>query len=283
MQTWISIGGFDFSNPGPTHTTFSDIVHRPSNRAKLIASLLQFMRQWDFEGVDINWEYPSQRSRGGRPSDAANLVALVHEMRAEFGTKYGISVALPPDFTHLSGYDPSGMAPYVDFFNFMAYDIHGPWEAETEVGAYIRPHTSILDIDSALLPLWFDGVPPSKINFGIAYYGRGYTLTSRSCTGIGCRYVAGNRPGGCTTSSGVLSSREIDVIIAEKGLVPRLVPDLMIKEVTWDDQWIGYDDNETVALKTRWGNRHCLGGMSIWSVDLGSGVGRCVGLFSRVE
>jgi hypothetical protein len=80
----------------------------------------------------------------------------------------------------------------------------------------------------------------------------------------------------CTASVGVLSIQEIEAIIKEKGLTPELIPDMMIKQITWDDQWIGYDDNETIALKTAWADSLCLGGTQIWSVDLNPGSGRLV-------
>ena len=161
------------------------------------------------------------------------------------------------------------MQPYVDFFNFMSYDLHGPWEASV-LGAFVRPQTSVLDIGTDLLPLWFDGVDPKKVNLGIAYYGRGYTLSNSSCTEIGCPYSGSSLPGPCTRSAGILSLPEIDQIIQEKGLTPQLIPDAMLKQISWDDQWIGYDDNETIALKTAWSDKLCLGGTQIWSIDLGA-------------
>jgi chitinase len=52
LQTWIAIGGFDFNNPGPTHTTFSDMVAMPANRATFIKSLIEFMDAWKFQGAE---------------------------------------------------------------------------------------------------------------------------------------------------------------------------------------------------------------------------------------
>ena len=110
----------------------------------------------------------------------------------------------PPDFVYLAGFDPKGMESYVNFFNYMSYDLHGPWEAST-LGAQVRPQTSIVDINSTMLPLWFNGVDPSKINLGIAYYGRGYTLSDASCTDADCPYSGPSNPGPCTDSAGLLS------------------------------------------------------------------------------
>jgi chitinase len=69
--------------------------------------------------------------------------------------------------------------------------------------------------------------------------------------------------------------REIEGIIMEKNLVPVILPDLMIKQIVWDDdQWMGYDDIDTIALKKQWANEHCLGGTVAWSIDFNSGPGR---------
>jgi chitinase len=50
-----------------------------------------------------------------------------------------------------------------------------------------------------------------------------------------------------------------------------LDPDAMMKYLVWSDQWVGYDDLETIAMKTAWASTHCFGGTMIWSIDLYSG------------
>ena len=73
------------------------------------------MSQYGFQGVDIDWEYPAAPERGGKRADLQNFVSLIKEMRAAFGTTYGISLTLAPDYWYLRGFDPKGMEPYVDF------------------------------------------------------------------------------------------------------------------------------------------------------------------------
>jgi chitinase len=165
------------------------------------------------------------------------------------------------------------MECYVDFFNFMAYDLHGSWEA-SDLGAFVRPQSSIIDIENDLLPVWFDGLNASKINLGVPYYGRGYTLSNSSCTDVGCPYSGTSLPGACTESPGVLSLREIKQIIKAKKLTPKLITNAMVKQITWDNQWVGYDDHDTIAMKMKWGDQHCLGGTTVWSIDFYSGAGR---------
>ena len=59
----------------------------------------------------------------------------------------------------------------------------------------------------------------------------------------------------------------------------------MMKQITWDDQWIGYDDLETAALKKKWASGFCFGGTMIWSVDFELGNERSVphSIFSDIH
>jgi chitinase len=123
LKTWIAIGGFDMSNPeAPTHTTWSDMVSTKANRAAFIESTRDYMDEYGFTGVDIDWEYPGEPKRGGRKlADTRNFSLLLKEMRAAYGDKYGISLTLAPDYWYLRWFDAKAMEPYVDFFGFMAY------------------------------------------------------------------------------------------------------------------------------------------------------------------
>ena len=90
-----------------------------------------------------------------------------------------------------------------------------------------------------LSSLWFDGLQPSKINFGLAYYGRGYTLADPSCSTLGCPFSGPSKPGPCTHYAGVMSLREIENIITEQNITPLLLPEAMMKQIVFGDQWIG--------------------------------------------
>ncbi|OJK00810.1 glycoside hydrolase family 18 protein [Aspergillus aculeatus ATCC 16872] len=111
IETWISVGGWAFTDAGSTQTAWSNMVSSAANRAAFISSLEQFMITYGFDGVDLDWENPGASDRGGSSEDGANSVLLVKQMRSAFGTKYGIS--------------PVEMESYVDWFNLMAYDLHG--------------------------------------------------------------------------------------------------------------------------------------------------------------
>lgn len=60
LETWISVGGWSFSDPGSTETAWTTMVSSSSNRAAFIKNILQFMQTYGFDGVDLDWEYPGE-------------------------------------------------------------------------------------------------------------------------------------------------------------------------------------------------------------------------------
>lgn len=273
-QVWIAVGGFDFSDEKrPTHYTWSDLVSTKANRAAFISSVKAYMDKYGFQGVDLDWEYPGSPERGGRKlQDVRNFPLLLREMRAAFGTSYGISLTLAPDYWYARWFDAKAMEPYVDFFGFMAYDLHGSWDMDVRtLGKIVRGQADIREIATDTIPLWFDSLNPAKINFGLAMYGRGYTLADASCNSMGCSFAEASKPGVCTGFDGVLSLVEIKNLLKEKGWTSRYNSDALMKELVNGDQWIGYDDEETFAAKLAWADSRCFGGSMVWGIDYGVG------------
>lgn len=78
LSTLISIGGWSLSDK------FSDVALTDASRQKFAASAVAFMKRYQFDGVDIDWEYPVS---GGlpnnkyRPEDSQNYVLLCKTLR----------------------------------------------------------------------------------------------------------------------------------------------------------------------------------------------------------
>ena len=58
-------------------------VFRDSEKRKIfIASAIKFIQEYNFDGLDLDWEYPGQR--GGSPTDVNSFTLLIKELKTEF-------------------------------------------------------------------------------------------------------------------------------------------------------------------------------------------------------
>ncbi|KAI1128608.1 family 18 glycosyl hydrolase [Nemania abortiva] len=271
LETWVSVGGWSFTDPGPTRTAFSDMASTAGNRQKFITGLISFMEHYGFDGVDLDWEYPQADDRGGVTADKSNYVALVKDLRNAFGTRYGISMTLPTSYWYLQHFDLENIKDNVDWFNFMTYDLHGVWDAQSQfIGPYIAPHTNVTEIDMGMDLLWRAGVEPGKVIMGLGWYGRSFTLADPSCNkpnGV-CKFTGGAEAGECSNASGILTLQEIQDTISFNEVTPVWDKEAMVKWVTWDsNQWVSYDDDDTFDQKRHFANSRCLGGTMVWAMD----------------
>lgn len=210
--------------------------------------------------------------RGGIPEDYDNFVTWMESLRADLGSNYGLSITIPSSYWYMQHFDIVNLEKHVDFFNFMSYDVYGTWDAVIdEIGPYVYAHSNLTVIDLGLQLLWHNNINPANVNFGIGFYGRGYTLSNPSCQSTGCEFSAGNNAGSCTGTEGILSYAEIVSMLNDdsNGAQVTLDSTETVKIATWNgNQWIGYDDTETLKMKMDYANTHCLGGTMVWAVDL---------------
>ncbi|KAE8150988.1 hypothetical protein BDV25DRAFT_129159 [Aspergillus avenaceus] len=272
QELWLSIGGWDFSDAGqPTATTFSDLVGASKSKQNaFFKSLTNFMTTWGFTGIDIDWEYPAADDRNGRAADYKNFPKFMANLKKALKEyRFGLSVTLPTSYWYLQHFDLESLDSSVDWFNFMSYDLHGTWDMGNKwTGAYLDAHTNLTEIKTALDLLWRNDIKPSKVNMGMAFYGRSVTLASSSCTEPGCTYLSAGNKAACSNTAGVLFNNEIQQIIDDKDITPTLYKDAAVKTITWNtDQWVSYDDEDTWKLKAEFAKSECLGGVLVWSID----------------
>ncbi|CAD6440132.1 e97428b5-aa46-4c47-ab10-3b2ded088ea5-CDS [Sclerotinia trifoliorum] len=111
--------------------------------------------------------------------------------------------------------------------------------------------------------LWWNNITSSKVNLGLAFYGRSFTIASSDCDTPGCAYLSAGDEGVCSASAGILLSSEIEQIMSDNDLTP-----VFYKDAAWDnDQWVSFDDQDTFKLKSDFAKSQCLGGVLVSSVD----------------
>lgn len=89
------------------------------------------------------------------------------------------------------------------------------------------------------------------------------TLADPSCKTAGCPFSSGVNPGSCSASAGTLMYSEIRGIVANGATVVGH-KDAGVTIVTWDEnQWVSYDNNDTLMIKVDYANSKCFGGVVV--------------------
>lgn len=273
----IAVGGWAFNDP-PTSTLFSDMAGNIDNRRTFVDSVVDFLRTYGLDGIDIDWEYPGATDRGGQPDDTDRYVELVAELREAFdkeGVGWEISCAIPSSYWYLRGFNLESMQKYIDYFNLMSYDIYGVWDQENEwTGPYLQGHTDWSQIELGLDLLWRNGVKPENVVLGMGFYGRSFTMEDPNCFEPNgeCRFSDGGMPGSCTDTVGVLAYYEINS--RNSTLDVKIFYDAE-NTVKWNvfggSQWVSYDDAQSWHDKKVRLSEHCLSGLMIWAIDQDTG------------
>ncbi|KAI8933458.1 hypothetical protein NX059_010072 [Plenodomus lindquistii] len=264
LKVYIAVGGWAAGGQ-----IFSDMVSSAAHRKAFIDSSISFCKTHGFDGIDIDWEYPVADDRGGHKADYANFVTFMKELR-QAGKGLGVTLTLPNSYWYLQGFDVKGLEEHVDWFNVMSYDIHGTWDgANRHTRKEVNPHTNITEIAEGLDLLWRNGVASNKVVLGLGFYGRSFTLKDPSCNKPVCPFASGAKAGECTGEAGILSNAEIGRIMADNNLKPQFDKVAGVKWISWDsDQWVSYDDADTLKLKADFANNLGLGGLMVWALDL---------------
>ncbi|KAK2846373.1 hypothetical protein FQN49_005787 [Arthroderma sp. PD_2] len=153
---------------------------------EIFKSLTSFLATYNFDGVDLDWEYPAAADRSGRPEDFENFPKFMANLKNALkgtGGRDHISITLPASYWYLQHFNLKKLAPSVDYFNVMSYDLHGRWDKGNQwTGNFLNSHTNMTEVDKALELIWRNDVNPEKVVLGLAFYGRAFTVESTSCT-----------------------------------------------------------------------------------------------------
>jgi GH18 family chitinase len=172
-----SIGGWNDSH------NFPQIAADPVKRQNFINHCILLINTYNFNGIDVDWEYPGYVPHGGGPADKQNFTLLMQELRDALndlenatGEDYLLTSCFGPSQERMENIDWENILPVVDMVNLMSYDFHGSWDPES------NHHTPLYSpavgdpdwcIDGAFTKLTQDfGVPAEKVNIGVAFYGK---------------------------------------------------------------------------------------------------------------
>ena len=282
LNVLISIGGWTLSED------FSDVAATQQAREKFAASAVDFITTYGFDGIDLDWEYPVEGGEDDnvhRPEDAANYVLLVAEIRRQLeqlevadgidDKDYLLTIASPAGYDKIANFDLAGMAPYLDWFQVMAYDFYGAgWSNQTGhlAGLYANPDSAgpLYNTDYAV-SLYLEQVDPSKIVLGAPLYGHSWKGVPDGGNGGLNGMGTGAGVGSYGDQYGNISYWQIVELLEEH-------PDLY--QVYWDDQakasyiynaadgtLISYESPEALQYRLDYIKDLGLGGVMFWEID----------------
>ena len=198
LKILMSIGGANQANS----KGFSLASRTATSRQKFVAACLDLFIRGNlphgisargvFDGLDIDWEYPTDCSAGMRggggcvPEDTANFTLLLEEFRRQLDeldrqdkVHYQLTIAGSAWVDDYTKYEWRKIAPLLDFVNVMTYGLappgktrpHAPlYKSSTERGEL----SETFNADYAVKRYLAEGVPPGKIVMGVPFYGVGW-------------------------------------------------------------------------------------------------------------
>lgn len=205
LKVLISLGGWTWSRG------FASAA-RPENRQAFVASCIDAYIRGNlpvtdgaggtaaaagvFDGIDLDWEYPAACGLTcGTPEESANFTALLAEFRSQLNAvRPGLllTIAAGAGIDKIRVTDPAAYSQYLDYINVMTYDFHGTWDAQTNHHSALfdspnDPSTGdarFYNTNDAIEGFLSRGVPASKLNVGIGFYGRGWTGVANVNNGL---------------------------------------------------------------------------------------------------
>lgn len=279
LKTLLSVGGWQHENG-----VFSALARNEQNRARFVESVMQWMKDYNLDGVDMAWPFPGVDYRGGSPRDKENYVALIRELANAFeGKGLLLTVKVPISEEQLNaGYNISEISRYVDWINAQAYDLRGVWNGVTDVHTPLYSRSidvgdqKTLNVKDGLALLVSSGAPKSKVVMGIAFFGRGFTLLDPERHGLHAlinRDVP-PRAGPFVRSNEVFAYYEICLNL--KGRWTREFDDEgKCPYAYYNDQWIGYEDPVSIRQKVEFLRQEGYRGVYVFNNDLDDFRGFC--------
>ncbi|KAF2367004.1 Glycoside hydrolase family 18 catalytic domain [Trinorchestia longiramus] len=279
LKVLLALGGWSFGSK-----PFREMVSNSYHMNGFVYDSIDFLRKHNFDGLDVDWEYPSGID------DKANFVRLIMELRMAYEGEADstghprllLTAAVPASFEALAaGYDVPELSKYLDYFNVMTYDFHGPWDEQVGHNSPLQPLLTASSYERKLtveysLKEWIkQGAPPQKVLMGVPAYGRSFTLADVEQFDIGAPAVRGGNEGRYTIEEGFLSYYEVCDFLYEDNTTLVWDNEQQVPFAYNGNQWVGFDDERSVGVKTEWVKSNSLGGVMVWSADMDDFRGNC--------
>ena len=175
LRVLLSVGGWGSGR-------FSEMAASDKNRLLFAKDCRRVVDDFGLDGIDIDWEYPTQSSAGisSSPNDTKHFTLLMRDLRQELGNKL-LTCATIASGEYI---DFRSCISYIDMVNVMSYDMGNPPYHHSAL--YPSEITNWMTTSAAIEAHLNAGVPHEKLVMGMPLYGRGkqgYTTEPDSTKG----------------------------------------------------------------------------------------------------
>lgn len=267
LKTLISVGGWDWSG------RFSGMASTAAGRQTFASSVAAFLKQYGFDGVDLDWEFPvggGLPANAASPADKTNFTLLLQTLRSTLdaqgaadGKRYELTIAGGSDTAYVNDVQLSSIAQYVDFATDMTYDMHGSYDSYTDLNAPLYPSAGqspqeVWSVDQSVNAWEAAGFPKSKLVVGVPFYGHIYTGVAGGGDGLFKHYAGMDVVTYDQVVSGYLGKSGYTQFYAASGKTPCLFN---------GSTFITYEDPQSLAAKASYIDANGLAGAGIWEMS----------------
>lgn len=282
----LAIGGWTDS----TGNKYSRLVASPIARRNFVSSTVAFVQKYGFQGLHFDWNYPvcwQSNCKNGPENDKPNFTKLIRELAEEFD-KHSLLLGVA-----LSGYkevitkayDVRELSDAATFLTVMSYDYHGAWEEYTGHVSplYGRPNDKYpqYNTDYTIQLLVKEGADKEKLIIGVPFYGQTFQLKEerrlrQRNIGEGTPSIGPGNPGEFTRQPGMLAYYEICSNIRKHKWETGRDATGKSGPYAWSrDQWVGYEDVQSIIAKADYVANNGYGGVAAWTIDLDDFLNKC--------
>lgn len=266
LQVLISVGGWVWSGG------FSDAALTAESRRTFAASAVEFVRRYDLDGLDVDWEYPGMPGAGHafRREDKGNFTLLLKELRKQLDAegekrhkRLYLTIAAGAWDEYLAHTQMAKVARYVDAVNLMTYDYYEPGE-DLMTGHHAPLFANPADpkhasADATVQAFEQAGVPAGKILLGIPFYGHVWGDVPDKEHGL---FQPGVKAPGGDAAYSVIVGTMLGHGFTRYWDSSAKAPFLYSEEKR---VFVSYEDAESIGAKCDYVRTHGLGGVMFWS------------------
>jgi chitinase len=277
LKVLVSVGG------AGNASGFDQMVLNHANRKIFIRSVVDLVKSYGVDGVDLDWEFPNQDPVHDK-NQKIHFTQLLEELRSAINKqhrhKFILTVAVAaPVFLIDNSYKVPYLNQWVDFVNVMTYDYHfytkltpftglnAPlYESYTDKGYF-----SSLNINYSAHYWLSKGMSREKIVIGLPTYGHTFRLTNPHNKGL----YAPARGYGKLGGGGFVDYTQICKFLNLNQITPVFDMDSRSPYAAKSTEWVSFDNEQSLSFKAEYVRDYQFGGVMIYSLNADDHMGVC--------